>query len=74
MGHVAPPDRYAGVALAVRLMALIRHQPKSRAELAATLSVHERTIRRLIDALRAGGITIDQARTPPDLTLRYRTR
>lgn len=69
-----PPDRYAGVALAVRLVALIRRKARSRAELADLLNVHERTIRRLIEALRAGGITINQARIPPSKTLFYRAR
>ena len=72
MGHVAPPNRYAGVALAVRLLALITRRAQSLAELAAALGVGQRTIRRLIDALRAGGIRIDQARVPPETALRYR--
>lgn len=71
---VRSPDRYAGVALAVRLIALIRRKAKSRAELAESLGVHERTIRRLIEALRAGGIQIDQAREASSRTLRYLAR
>lgn len=71
---VRTPDRYAGVALAVRLVALIRRKAKSRHALAVALGVHERTVRRLIEALRAGGIRIDQARIPPSTTLVYRVR
>lgn len=74
MTHADMPDRYAGVALAMRLVALIRRQARSRAELAEALGVHERTIRRLIEALRSGGIRISQARIPPSRELRYRVR
>lgn len=68
----APHDRYAGVTQAIRLVGLLRLTPRTRAELAARLGVHERTIRRLIDALRAGGVQIDQARVPPSPALVYR--
>ena len=73
--HVAPPDRYAGVAMAVRLVALIRDRGLTLRELAERLDVCERTVRRLIDALRAGGIEIQQARGGSEASrLVYRVR
>lgn len=59
-GGVRAPDRYAGVAMAVRLVARCQQRPQTLAQLADHFGVSTRTIRRLIDALRLGGIAIEQ--------------
>lgn len=61
MGVSAPPDRYAGIVQALTLARLLTTAPwQTRAELAAALGVHERTIRRIIEALRAAGLAVEQ--------------
>lgn len=57
------PDRYAGITQALRILALISGRPHTREELAEDLGVHERTVRRLIEAIRAGGVDVVQRRS-----------
>ena len=57
---------------ALALCRLITDRPQTRAELAYDLSIHERTVRRLIDALRDSGADITQARRSENGPMEYR--
>ena len=57
-----PEDRYSVISSAVAICRLIADAPMTRAELGAHLGLHERTIRRIVDALRLAGVPITQAR------------
>lgn len=53
--------RYGAVTQALALAARLAREPwQTRAELAAAMGVHERTILRMIDALRAAGLEVEQ--------------
>lgn len=55
-------DRYDSIGQALTICRALSKERLTRAELAARLDVHERTIRRLIDALRAAGVDVRQTR------------
>lgn len=57
-----PEDRYAPIAHAVALCRILATGPHTRDELAVSLGMHERSVRRLIDALRASDVCIAQSR------------
>lgn len=65
--------RYSVIPVAVQLLDLTARSWLTRAELAETLDCHERTVRRILDALRAGGIVIQQRLQGTTTALEYRS-
>lgn len=53
---------YEIIPVAVDLLRRIARKPRTREELAADLGVHERTVRRIIEALTRSGLTIETTR------------
>lgn len=66
--------RYASVVNAITLLSLMRSGWRTRAELAATIGLADLATRRLIDALRAGGLTIEQRARKDSTQIEYRWR
>jgi predicted ArsR family transcriptional regulator len=57
---VTAPDRYAVIPHAIAVVRQLRENWRTRYELAESLGLHERTIRRIVDALRAANVQIEQ--------------
>ena len=55
-------DRYSVIPVAFQLLDLTSRSWLTRAELAEALDCHERTVRRILDALKTAGVVIHQRR------------
>ena len=66
-------DRYSVIAVAFRLLDLTARSWLTRAELGAALDCHERTVRRILDALRTAGAVIHQRPRGTKTALEYRS-
>ena len=66
-------DRYSVIPVAFRLLDLTSRSWLTRAELAQTLDCHERTVRRILDALKTAGVVIHQRPRDPATALEYRS-
>ena len=66
-------DRYSVIPVAFRLLDLTARSWLTRAELGEALDCHERTVRRILDALRTAGVTIDQRPRGNTTALEYRS-
>ena len=66
-------DRYSVIPVAFRLLDLTARSWLTRAELAQTLDCHERTVRRILDALKTAGVNIDQRPRGTTTALEYRS-
>lgn len=66
-------DRYSVIPVAFDLLDLTARSWRTRAELAETLDCHERTVRRILDALRSAGLTIHQRPRGTTTALEYRS-
>ena len=53
-------DRYSVIPVAFRLLDLTARSWLTRAELGQALDCHERTVRRILDALKTAGVVIHQ--------------
>ena len=66
-------DRYSVIPVAFRLLDLTARSWLTRAELGAALECHERTVRRILDALKTAGVTIHQRLRGTTTALEYRS-
>ena len=66
-------DRYSVIAVAFRLLDLTARSWLTRAELGQALDCHERTVRRILDALKTAGVTIHQRPRGTTTALEYRS-
>ena len=65
-------DRYSVIPVAFRLLDLTSRSWLTRAELGEALDCHERTVRRILDALKTAGVVIHQRRGT-NTALEYRS-
>ena len=66
-------DRYSVIPVAFQLLDLTSRSWLTRAELAQTLDCHERTVRRILDALKTAGVVIHQRLRGTTTALEYRS-
>ena len=66
-------DRYSVIPVAFRLLDLTSRSWLTRAELGEVLDCHERTVRRIFDALKTAGVNIDQRPRGTTTALEYRS-
>ena len=66
-------DRYSVIPVAFRLLDLTARSWLTRAELAEALDCHERTVRRILDALKTAGAVIHQRPRGKTTALEYRS-
>jgi predicted ArsR family transcriptional regulator len=66
-------DRYSVIPVAFQLLDLTARSWLTRAELAQTLDCHERTVRRILDALKTAGVVIHQRPRGNTTALEYRS-
>lgn len=66
-------DRYSVIPVAFRLLDLTSRSWLTRSELAEMLDCHERTVRRILNALRSAGLTIHQRPRGTTTELEYRS-
>ena len=67
------PDRYSVIPVAFRLLDLTSRSWLTRAELGEALDCHERTVRRILDALKTAGVVIHQRPRGTTTALEYRS-
>lgn len=66
-------DRYSVIPVAFRLLDLTARSWLTRAELGQALDCHERTVRRILDALKTAGVVIHQRPRVTTTALEYRS-
>lgn len=66
-------DRYSVIPVAFRLLDLTARSWLTRAELGEALDCHERTVRRILDALKTAGVVIHQRPRGKTTALEYRS-
>ena len=66
-------DRYSVIPVAFQLLDLTSRSWLTRAELAEALDCHERTVRRILDALKTAGVVIHQRPRGTTTALEYRS-
>lgn len=66
-------DRYSVIPVAFRLLDLSSRSWLTRAELGEALDCHERTVRRILDALKTAGVVIHQRPRGTTTALEYRS-
>ena len=66
-------DRYSVIPVAFRLLELTARSWLTRAELGQALDCHERTVRRILDALKTAGVTIHKRPRGTTTALEYRS-
>ena len=67
------PDRYSVIPVAFRLLDLTARSWLTRSELGEALDCHERTVRRILDALKTAGVVIHQRPRGKTKALEYRS-
>ena len=72
-GDAMSDDRYSVIPVAFRLLELTSRSWLTRAELGEALDCHERTVRRILDALRTAGVAIHQRPRGTTTALEYRS-
>ena len=66
-------DRYSVIPVAFRLLDLTARSWLTRSELGEALDCHERTVRRILDALKTAGVVIHQRPRGKTTALEYRS-
>ena len=66
-------DRYSVILVAFRLLDLTARSWLTRSELGEVLDCHERTVRRIVDALKTAGVVIHQRPRGTTTALEYRS-
>ena len=72
-GDAMSDDRYSVIPVAFRLLDLTSRSWLTRAELGEALDCHERTVRRIFDALKTAGVVIQQRPRGTTTVLEYRS-
>ena len=72
-GDAMTDDRYSVIPVAFRLLDLTSRSWLTRAELGEALDCHERTVRRIFDALKTAGVVIHQRPRGTTTALEYRS-
>ena len=72
-GDAMTDDRYSVIPVAFRLLDLTSRSWLTRAELGEALDCHERTVRRILDALKTAGVVIHQRPRGTTTALEYRS-